>query len=271
MSSSHHLERPDGARGSSNVLAASSSSVNSGALDIASKVPPEGFPSSSRHASHPVRHRSNSYASSGGLSSPRSCASNFSYASQNTTASSVRSVIDLGDMDKFYQSGVGNTLSSSTTPRSSAGTDSHLSLEMQKFFQAYGASAVARGSFNENGSYTSGSTTVRSSDLAHLRASDMGTYFRQSSASMRRSGGEPHNELRHSYVANSRRSETNLRFGRQPQYPGKISRVSESNVFYRRSSTTISYVPEAERSEDVVLAHRMSLDDGQRVSLHAIL
>ncbi|CEG49795.1 low quality protein: crystallin j1a-like [Plasmopara halstedii] len=273
-SSSRHLERPDLSRRSSNILVAPTSNVDDQMADIASDLPPEGLPSSHRRSSNLIRHRSNSYASSGGLSSPRSCASNFSYASQNTTASSVRSVIDLGDMDKFYQSGVGNTLSSSTTPSSSSDAGGQLSFEMQKFFQAYGAAAVSRGSHASIGgsrSYGSGSSTVRSSDLAHLRPSDMGSYFRQSSASVRRSGSDPRKNYRHSYVANSRRSENNLQYSHQPRYSGKVSRVSESSAFYRRSSATISYVPEAERSEDVVLAHRMSLDDDQRVSLHAIL
>lgn len=231
---------------------------------------------SSRRSSGPIRRRSNSYASSGGLSSPRSCASNFSYASQTTTASSVRSVIDLGDMDKFYQSGVGNSLGSGSTPRSSGGTDGRLSFEMQKFFQAYGAAAAARGSrgsggsYGENGSYNSGSSTVRSSDLNQLRPSDMAPYLRRSSASARRS-----EQLRHSYIASARRSDTGLMYGnnnqQQPRYSGKATRVSEPNAFYRRSSSTPAYAPELERSEDVVLAHRVSLDEEQRVSLHAIL
>ncbi|KAL4140609.1 hypothetical protein PRNP1_014890 [Phytophthora ramorum] len=277
MSSSRHIERPEAPHRSSNNLAASSMSE---AADIASEMPPEGVPSSrhsSRRSSGPIRRRSNSYASSGGLSSPRSCASNFSYASQTTTASSVRSVIDLGDMDKFYQSGVGNALPSSSTPRSSGGTDGRLSFEMQKFFQAYGAAAAARGSrgshgsYGENGSYGSGSSTVRSSDLNQLRPSDMAPYLRRSSASVRRSDPRA-GDLRHSYVASSRRSDTNLMYGnQQPRYSGKVSRVSDPNAFYRRSSTTPAYVPETERSEDVVLAHRVSLDDDQRVSLHAIL
>lgn len=274
---SRHMERPESSRRSSQNLGASSSNVNGEASDIAGELPPEGV-SSSRRSSGPIRRRSNSYASSGGLSSPRSIASNFSYASQTTTASSVRSVIDLGDMDKFYQSGVGNTLTASSTPRSSGGTDGRLSFEMQKFFQAYGAAAAARGSrgshgsFGENGSYGSGSSTVRSSDLNQLRPSDMAPYLRRSSAGARRSDPRSDPHLRHSYIASSRRSDTNLMYGsHQPRYSGKVSRVSDPNAFYRRSSSTPAYVPEAERSEDVVLAHRVSLDDEQRVSLHAIL
>ncbi|KAL3669538.1 hypothetical protein V7S43_004925 [Phytophthora oleae] len=280
-SASRHIERPESSRRSSNNLGASSSNVNGEAVDIPTDLPPESLPTSSRRSSGPIRRRSNSYASSGGLSSPRSCASNFSYNSQTTTASSVRSVIDLGDMDKFYQSGVGNSLTTSTTPRSSGGTDGRLSFEMQKFFQAYGAAAAARGSrgshgsFGENGSYGSGSSTVRSSDLNQLRPSDMAPYLRRSSASARRSdprSGDPRGDLRHSYIASSRRSDTNLMYGgHQPRYSGKVARVSDPNAFYRRSSSTPAYVPEAERSEDVVLAHRVSLDDEQRVSLHAIL
>ncbi|KAE9317325.1 hypothetical protein PF001_g6908 [Phytophthora fragariae] len=274
---SRHMDRRESSRRSSNAIEASSSNVNGEASDIAGELPPEGM-SSSRRSSGPIRHRSNSYASSGGLSSPRSIASNFSYASQTTTASSVRSVIDLGDMDKFYQSGVGNTLTASSTPRSSGGTDGRLSFEMQKFFQAYGAAAAARrsrgshGSFGENGSYGSGSSTVRSSDLNQLRPSDMAPYLRRSSAGARRSDPRSDPHLRHSYIASSRRSDTNLMYGgHQPRYSGKVSRVSDPNAFYRRSSSTPAYVPEAERSEDVVLAHRVSLDDEQRVSLHAIL
>ncbi|KAG2527768.1 hypothetical protein JM16_003181 [Phytophthora kernoviae] len=260
-------------RRSNNSLARTSSQANDKDLDNNEPEPaPETMRPSSRRSSGPIRRRSNSYASSGGLSSPRSCASNFSYASQTTTASSVRSVIDLGDMDKFYQSGVGNSLGSGSTPRSSGGTDGRLSFEMQKFFQAYGAAAAARGSrgsggsYGENGSYNSGSSTVRSSDLNQLRPSDMAQYIRRSSASARRS------DLRQSYIATSRRSDTSLMHGnQQPRYSGKVSRVSDPNAFYRRSSSTPAYAPEVERSNDVVLAHRVSLDDEQRVSLHAIL
>ncbi|TDH64970.1 hypothetical protein CCR75_008050 [Bremia lactucae] len=162
MSSSRQMDHLDLSRRSSNNLAASLTGVNGETADVASDVPPENLLSSSHRSSNPVRRRSNSYASSGGLSSPRSCASNFSYASQTTNASSVRSVIDLGDMDKFYQSGVGHTLPPSTTPRSSAGTDGRMSFEMQKFFQAYGAAAArnSHGSFTENGSYGSGASTL---------------------------------------------------------------------------------------------------------------
>ncbi|RMX66525.1 hypothetical protein KXD40_002412 [Peronospora effusa] len=269
MSSSRHIECVESSHRNSNPLVASSSNINGEAQDIASEMPPEGISSMSRRSSGPIRLRSNSYASSGGLSSPRSIASNFSYASQTTTASSVRSVIDLGDMDKFYQSGVGNALHTSSTPRSSGGTDGRLSFEMQKFFQAYGAAAARgpRSSYEKNGSYGSGSSTVRSSDLNQLRPSDMATYHRRSSVSARRS--DHRNDMRHSYVASSRRSDTNLMY--QPRYSGKVSRISDPNAFYRRSSSTPAYAPETERSEDVVLAHRVSLDDDQRVSLHAIL
>jgi hypothetical protein len=275
--SSSRMERPESSRRSSNNLGKSSASVNRDnreTADIPTDLPPEGVPASSSRRSSGVRRRSNSYASSGGLSSPRSCASNFSYNSQTTTASSVRSVIDLGDMDKFYQSAAGNALPSSSTPRSSGSTDGRLSFEMQKFFQAYGAAAVARGShgsYGENGSYGSGSSTVRSSDLNQLRPSDMAPYLRRSSAARR---SDPRTDLRHSYISSSRRSDTNLMYGgnqQQPRYSGKVSRVSDPNAFYRRSSSSPAYVPEAEPSEDVVLAHRVSLDDEQRVSLHAIL
>ncbi|KAI9907708.1 hypothetical protein PsorP6_004831 [Peronosclerospora sorghi] len=254
---SHHIES---SRRRSHKFAASSANVNA---DIAADMPPEGMPLPPR--------RSNSYESLG--ASPHSIASNFSYASQTTTASSVRSIIDLGDMDKFYQSGVGHTLPNSTTPRSSGSTDGPMSFEMQKFFQAYGAAAAARGSRSscgENRSYGSGSSTVRSSDLHPLRPSEMTSYLRRSSASMRRS--DPRGNIRHSYVASSRRSDTGLTFGRQQsRYPGKMTRISDPDAFYRRSLSSPSYAPETERSEDVVLAHRVSLDDDQRVSLHAIL
>ncbi|CAI5725261.1 unnamed protein product [Hyaloperonospora brassicae] len=280
MSSSHRAERVESSRRSSNNnnnnnCAASSSDVNAGDADIASDMPPDGVPTSSCRSSGFLRRRSNSYASSGGQSSPRSIASNFSYNSQTTTASSVRSVIDLGDMDKFYQSGVGQSLPSSTTSRSSGGTDGRLSFEMQKFFQAYGAAArQSRGSYGENGSYGSGSSTVRSSDLNPLRPSDMAPLMRRSFASAHRSGGggDHRNDLRHSYIASSRRSDTSLMYGNQQhRYSGKVSRVSDPNAFYRHSSSMPAYAPETERSEDVVLAHRVSLDDEQRVSLHAIL
>lgn len=38
-----------------------------------------------------------------GASTPRSCASNYSYGSQTSTASSSKSLIDLGEMSKYYQ------------------------------------------------------------------------------------------------------------------------------------------------------------------------
>ncbi|RLN55562.1 hypothetical protein BBJ28_00008801 [Nothophytophthora sp. Chile5] len=226
---------------------------------------------STRRPSGPgSRRRSNSYASSGGLSSPRSCASNFSYASQTTAASSVRSVIDLGDMDKFYQSAVGST-GSASTPRSSGGTDGRLSFEMHKFFQAYGS--APRASFGENQNNpsfaNSGTSTVRSSDLNQLRPSDMAPYLRRSSAAMRRS------DLQRGYASASgaRRSDTNLMYAgpNAGGYAGKLARGSDPNAFYRRSASSPAYAPEGEPSDDVVLAHRVSLDDEQRVSLHAIL
>ncbi|CAI5744944.1 unnamed protein product [Peronospora destructor] len=193
--------------------------------------------------SGPIRLRSNSYASSGGLSSPHSIASNFSYASQTTTASSLRSVIDLGDMDKFYQSGVDNALQTSSTPRSSGGTDGRLSFEMQKFFQAYGAAAArgSRCSYEKNGSYGSGSSTVRSSDLNQLRPNDMATYLRRSSASMHRS--DHPNNMRHM-------TSTLCTAGHRPHLRTR-PRLSDPKTSYWLTA--------------------YHLDDEQRVSLHAIL
>uniref|UniRef100_A0AAV1U7U2 Uncharacterized protein n=1 Tax=Peronospora matthiolae TaxID=2874970 RepID=A0AAV1U7U2_9STRA len=70
VSSSHRVERLESSRRSSTNFAASSSDVNgTGDADIASDMPPDGVPASSCRSSGFLRRRSNSYASSGGLSS----------------------------------------------------------------------------------------------------------------------------------------------------------------------------------------------------------
>ncbi|KAF1786201.1 hypothetical protein GQ600_13659 [Phytophthora cactorum] len=52
-------------------------------------------------------------------------------------------------------------------------------------------------------------------------------------------------------------------YSHQPRYSGKcpVSATRTPSTVARRPHP---YVPEAERSEDVVLAHRVSLDDDQR-------
>lgn len=273
------------------------------------------------------RQHSTSFASSGN-SSPRSVASNFSYGSQTTTGSSVRSVIDLGDMDRFYQS---NGLSSSQisgsgiTPRSSSGSHGNMSVEMQKFFQAYGTPRTS----GENDSFAnSGTSTVRSSNDM-LRGSDLPMYQRRSSQTMmmRHSDKIPgYGQLRqsvsmgsarasdgnvfyqsafattsrgsggvmHSHRNSARSSQHGSSRGSMPRGMDSFSQRRESFSRGRESfsrsrgsvsrgsdpffSGPIGAAPSSltqnsylDDSDDVVLAHRVSLDQEQRVSLHAIL
>lgn len=219
------------------------------------------------------RGRSGSFESSS--SSPRSVASNYSYASGTTTGSSVRSVIDLGDMDMFYQSG-GGSYGSASTPRDS---DKRLSFEMHKFFQQYGQHTSETGgrmSGSGNDSFVhSGASTVR---LSSASGGDMNPFFQRASSLG---------------VAGARRHSERPMYSHSNSYSGigssNLARASDGNVFYqssgfpqasRASSVRASdphafYQPTGYESEhdddDVVLAHRVSLDQDQRVSIHAIL
>lgn len=216
------------------------------------------------------RGRSGSFASSN--SSPRSVASNFSYASGTTTGSSVRSVIDLGDMDMFYQSGAYG----SSTPRDS---DKRLSFEMHKFFQQYGSGQRAS---DQNDSFAnSGTSTVRSSDMAMnpLRSSDMNPFYQSAGSST--AGGRRHSERsmfsQSGYSmggSHSRASDGNIFYqsGYQQAHNsavhGTAPRASDPSPFYHHQPT--SYEDDND-DDDVVLAHRVSLSNDQRVSIHAIL
>lgn len=274
--------------------------------------PPRRYKSNDNGRAH-----STSFASSGN-SSPRSIASNFSYASQTTTGSSVRSVIDLGDMDRFYSSkGLDSSQISASgiTPRSSGGSSSgSMGFEMQKFFQTYG---TPRSSGENNSFANSGTSTVRSSnDLTPLRGSDLPMYQRSSSSAMRRNSEKVpgYGQLRHSQsLTAARASDGNVFYqsayatttrssgvmrssrGSIPRQQDSFSRHRESFSRHRDSVSRgrgsfsrgsdpffsgapaapsslgpSSYLPDAE-GDDVVLAHRVSLDQEQRVSLHAIL
>ncbi|GAB9466554.1 Crystallin j1a-like [Globisporangium polare] len=226
------------------------------------------------------RPRSGSFESAS--SSPRSVASNFSYASGTTTGSSVRSVIDLGDMDMFYQQG-GGSYGGSSTPRDS---DKRLSFEMHKFFQQYGHNSGGSGrlSIGENDSFAhSNTSTLRASDMSMnpLRASDLNPFFQ----STRSSGGPRRHSERNmfsqsGYSVNggnnghngmARASDGNLFYqsGAFPQASRASSvRASDPHPFYQHQPT--SYESDQD-DDDVVLAHRVSLDQDQRVSIHAIL
>lgn len=218
------------------------------------------------------RHRSGSFESSS--SSPRSVASNYSYGSATTTGSSVRSVIDLGDMDMFYQSAYG---AGGSDIRDS---DKRLSLEMHKFFQQYGNQRLSVGGDNDSFAH-SGTSTVRlsSSDMNPMRASDLNPFFQRTSSL---SGGAAR---RHSERAMYSQNGYMIGGG------GAMARASDGGVFYqssgfpqasRTSSVRASdphpfyqHQPTSYESDDgdddVVLAHRVSLDQDQRVSIHAIL
>jgi hypothetical protein len=261
------------------------------------------------------RAHSTSFASSGN-SSPRSIASNYSYGSQTTTGSSVRSVIDLGDMDRFYNSkGLDSSQisASNITPRSSRGSSNgSMGFEMQKFFQTYG---TPRNSGENNSFANSGTSTVRSSnDLTPLRGSDVPVFQRSSSSNMRRNSEKvpSYSQLRHSQSLAAARSSDGSVFyqsayatttrnsgvtrssrGSIPRQQESFSRHSHRESLSRHSHRQGSisrgsdpffsgapaapsslgpggYLPEA-GGEDVILAHRVSLDQEQRVSLHAIL
>lgn len=310
----------------SQVSMSASMSMSQGPNGPPPPLPPPRRPTATGNG----RGHSTSFASSGGNSSPRSCASNFSYASQTTTGSSVRSVIDLGDMDRFYQSRgpldssqMSLGAASNMTPRSSSGrsTGSGLNVEMYKFFQAYG---TPRNS-GENGSFaTSGTSTVRSStDMARGSGNGELPYYQQqhhprtSSGVARRNSeklppASAYGALRHSasmgaaangarssdggvfyqsaYAATSRASGAQRHSGRlsarmldtperasyqrrashqRPSMQQRASLSRGSEPFYQQAPPAVSaYLPEG---DDVVLAHRVSLDEDQRVSLHAIL
>lgn len=225
------------------------------------------------------RGRSGSFESAS--SSPRSVASNFSYASGTTTGSSVRSVIDLGDMDMFYQQG-GSSYGDSSTPRDS---DKRLSFEMHKFFQQYGGGS-GRLSVGDNDSFAhSNTSTLRASDMGMnpLRASDLNPFFQSSRSS---GGGGPRRHSERNMFSQSgysvvngnngttgmaRASDGNLFYqsGAFPQASRASSvRASDPHPFYQHQPT--SYESD-HNDDDVVLAHRVSLDQDQRVSIHAIL
>ncbi|DAZ94685.1 TPA: hypothetical protein N0F65_002394 [Lagenidium giganteum] len=80
------------------------------------------------------------------VSTPRSCASNLSYGSATTTASSCRSVVDLGEMSKYYQA--------QAPPDSGA---EQLASDMVQFFH----------------DHSTATATPRKSDLLVRRSSDV--------------------------------------------------------------------------------------------------
>ncbi|TYZ64572.1 hypothetical protein PybrP1_001483 [[Pythium] brassicae (nom. inval.)] len=225
------------------------------------------------------RGRSGSFESSS--SSPRSVASNYSYGSATTTGSSVRSVIDLGDMDMFYQSGAYGA--GSGDPRDS---DKRLSFEMHKFFQQYGGQrGSAGGGGGDNDSFAhSGRSTVRlsASDMNPMRASDLNPFFQRAS-SLSGGGGGGGSARRHSerglYSQSSytlggggggggaRASDGGV-FYQSAGFPQTSARASDPHPFYQHQPT--SYESD-DGDDDVVLAHRVSLNQDQRVSIHAIL
>lgn len=234
------------------------------------------------------RPRSGSFESAS--SSPRSVASNLSYASGTTTGSSVRSVIDLGDMDMFYQQGGGSSYGG--TPRDS---DKRLSFEMHKFFQQYGhhhsAGGSGRLSIGENDSFAhSNTSTLRASDMGMnpLRVSELNPFFQNARSSHGGGGPRRHSE-RNMFSQSGYSVSGDGNSGGNGN--GGLARASDGNVFYqsgafpqasRASSMRASdphpfyqHQPTSYESDqdddDVVLAHRVSLDQDQRVSIHAIL
>lgn len=259
--------------------------------------PPAGPP---QHMGSYGRDHSKSFASNS--SSPRSVASNYSYGSATTTGSSVRSVIDLGDMDKFYESRLS---------ASSARSDRRMSFEMHKFFTNYGSYGSSNGSLprSSDGQFThSGVSTVRTStaELNPLRVSDLNPFFQRGSSASGGSGGS--GSARGSSSSFLRRNSAFTRASDSKAFPTRDrhhplsssfttrtpQRSSEPNAYYQPRYTTPSHqrmdmddedidsvppsplyryseVENPPSSDDVVLAHRMSLDDEQRVSLHAIL
>ncbi|TMW60189.1 hypothetical protein Poli38472_000231 [Pythium oligandrum] len=212
------------------------------------------------------RKRSNSMES--GASTPRSVASNFSYASASTNASSVA---DFGDMSQFY--------TKAKSPRSAEVAD-----EMLQFYeQNYGKQANRSKSMSGRGSMGGRESFGGRQSMSARNFARSSVSTARSSDSLRFSAG--------ARIPGSRTSDTtffqsnigdftNLRKS-QPTTSTRMSDASR-HQFYGRASMAkegplemgdLEVDPVDMASDDVVYAPRISLSAGmeQRVSMHAIL
>lgn len=236
------------------------------------------------------RPRKNSMES--GSSTPRSVASNFSYGSATTNGSSNGSVVDFGDMNRFYSSKV-------ATPRSAA-----LGADMLRFYeQNYAGGGQRRSSVSGNKPFQRSSvSTVRSSgdsssQYASGRFERRGSetmFFQSGHSVVNRMSGDLGNPttmgMRRSNDLGGQRASLNqmnrASFNHMPRtsfqmpqrsFSSSLSQLNEMNqqAYYagRRSvqeREPIDLDDPVDLGHDVVYEPRLSAT-GERVSMHAIL